>query len=72
MKKSDLKQKEKAQKGFYQAVKEMMLALDDLEDVGEGEISNDDYNQLAAKIKKLTNTLVIIKEKHIMRGMLEC
>ena len=69
MKKSDLMQKKKAQEGFYRSMRDMMLALDDLEDLGEGEISCDDYNQMASKISKLTKTLVIIKEKHIMRNM---
>lgn len=63
MKKSDLKQREKAQQKFYKSMRDYMYALDDLRSMDELEISVDDYNQLSTGIDKVTRTVTRITEK---------
>lgn len=63
MKKSDLKQREKAQQKFYKSMRDYMYALDGLRSMEELEISVDDYNQLSTGIDKVTRTVTRITEK---------
>lgn len=65
MKKSDLKQREKAQQKFYKSMRDYMYALDDLKGMDEMEISVDDYNKLSTGIDKMTKIVTRITEKAV-------